>query len=538
MEERLTGGTDGLIFDTLGEGINVKTIIIEKRQPATFESKDVIFAAATLLCGFLYWNLIHFSTLSAGVLIFALISCMVIGGYMKMNGIKQNLRSVLCIGVIAISAMNFILFDGFTVKLFNLLFLTISVIYWVCLSVGRTLDQKLSIYAIGDGISQIFTVPFTNFFNCFAALQNGITKNKHGKSFIAALIGLIICLPIFALVMSLLSTADAAFEAVLTKLNALISDNFAIYLVQFLLGIPVACYLFGLVYGDIKGRGTEIMTKESLNQAAKSFQAVPRAAIYSAMTVLNLIYIIFFLAQGAYLFSAFSDILPQTMTYAEYARRGFFELCTVSGINLFVLMLTHLLIKREEKPLRGLKVQTVFVSIFTILLISTAMSKMSLYIKYYGLTQLRVYASWFMILMLVIFAIVLVRQVKVFNASRAVIISFVLCFLILCYGNVDGQITKYNIERYENGTLKMMDERMISSLSDGAIPYLYEVYKTTEDKKIKSMLYSKITGDYGDSVTENPYEPSFKHFNFQTAKADQIREEIKANVQKKIETTR
>ena len=44
------------------------------------------------------------------------------------------------------------------------------------------------------------------------------------------------------------------------------------------------------------------------------------------------------------------------MTYAEYARRGFFELCTVSGINLGVIGAAHLIVKRDK--IKILKAET------------------------------------------------------------------------------------------------------------------------------------------------------------------------------------
>ena len=120
------------------------------------------------------------------------------------------------------------------------------------------------------------------------------------------------------------------------------------------------------------------------------------------------------------------------------------------------------------------------------------MSKMGMYIGYYGLTRLRVYTSWFMILLLLLFVIVLLRQFKIFQGTRIAVIGGICLFLALCYSNVDGLIAKYNIERYQAGTLETLDISTFYELSDGAVPYLYELYLDTQDPVVKADLKEAI----------------------------------------------
>ncbi|WP_051280638.1 DUF4153 domain-containing protein [Anaerovorax odorimutans] len=538
MRDDLSGERDGVVFGTINESNDIKNITIKKLPPAVFQLKDVIFAFSMLVCGFLYWELIHFVTLSLGVTVFAFLICLITWIYMRANGIRQNRRSLACLGLTIISALNFTLYDGPTLKTLNFLFLSGCFIYWICLSTDRYLEKRLSVYLIGDAISQTLIVPLSNFGNCFIAVKKGIVKNKHGNGFLAGVLGIIIFLPILIIIIGLLTSADVVFESFMSKIQELVSDKMGEYLLQFIFGIPVACYLYGLIYGDVKGRNTSKITTESLDHSAKSVQIAPKITVYSAITALNLIYLMFFISQSAYLFSAFHDMIPQTMTYAEYARRGFFQLCTVSGINLLIITVAYLLIKRNKEVPFMLRAHIILVSVFTMLFICTAVSKMILYIKYYGLTQLRIYTTWFMVLLFIIFFIVLIRQIKVFNASKAVIVSFIICFMALCYGNVDGQIAKYNIQRYEEGTLKMMDESAVNKLYDGAVPYLYKIYKNEEDENIKAMIYSSLTGDYGYYTEEDPYEVSYKDYNLQKSRADNIRAEMMSNPPKNIEESR
>ena len=114
----------------------------------------------------------------------------------------------------------------------------------------------------------------------------------------------------------------------------------------------------------------------------------------------------FFISQAGYFLSAFTNSLPEGFTYADYARRGFFELFAIALINLGVTCFMSLFSKKagREKPF-ALKFYSVMISVFTLILIATAMSKMIMYINRYGLTALRFYTSWFMVLLAMIFVL-------------------------------------------------------------------------------------------------------------------------------------
>jgi hypothetical protein len=170
-----------------------------------------------------------------------------------------------------------------------------------------------------------------------------------------------------------------------------------------------------------------------------------------------------------------------------------------------------------------LKFETVALCLFTMMLIATAVSKMGMYISYYGLTQLRVYTTWFMILLFLVFVIVAARQFKHFNGFKMALISFVLFFMLLCYANVDGMIAKYNIDAYREGDLQGVDVGALSELSDAAVPYLFELYQETQDPEMKSSIEAVIFGVYDGGAVRDPYDSTFRDFNFEKYKADKIR---------------
>src|SRR5439155_15568837 len=85
------------------------------------------------------------------------------------------------------------------------------------------------------------------------------------------------------------------------------------------------------------------------------------------------------------------------LTYAEYARHGFFELVTVSALVLPVLLATHWQLKKEKRGhdwlfrlLAGVLVLQLFV------VMASAMQRMLIYHVAYGMTELRFYTTAFM----------------------------------------------------------------------------------------------------------------------------------------------
>ena len=493
-----------------------------------FSRLDTAYAFAMLICGFLYWNLIHLYMLGAGVTLFTVVLVAVSYIYLSRSGVKQNTGSIICLIIIGFSAAHFALFDNQFICWLNFMFISVAFVYWICLSTGRRIDNKLSVYIIGDAVKQGLSMPFLNF-GCCASGIIGFAKNKKSQGIVAAFLGILIFLPLLAAVIRLLSAADWAFENFMAKVFDFINiENIMTYIWQFIIGMPVAFYLYGIIYGNVKGRYADRLTTGAVDRAAKSIKIAPKTTIYSALTAFNAIYLIFFVVQAVYLFSAFNGYLPEAYTYAAYARRGFFELCTVAGINLSILLISQLTVKREhgEEP-KALKVEIITIALFTILLITTALSKMIMYINAYGLTQLRVYTSWFMIILLLIFVAVFMRQIKKFNSARIIIAGFIIMFMALLYGNVDGQIAKYNISRYEAGTLATFDINAITGLSNAAVPYMYDLYLRTDDLEMRTALAEAIS-DMGarERGMITVYIKGFRDFNYQRYQADEIRRRL------------
>ncbi|MCL2818784.1 MAG: DUF4173 domain-containing protein, partial [Actinomycetia bacterium] len=193
--------------------------------------------------------------------------------------------------------------------------------------------------------------------------------------------------------------------------------------------------------------------------------------------------------------------------------------------------IAHVLMKRDlgDEP-RELRIATVVISVFTLLLIATALSKMVMYIDAYGLTLLRTYTSWFMVLLFFIFSVIVFRQFKRFNASRIVIVGFVVLFMLLAFANVDGVIANYNISKYEreidSGIEATFDLETLMGLSDATVPSLYQMYQRlgqgqSGDAALRAQLKEAIL-DRGDTSSY-----TFRSFSYQRYRADQIAQSLR-----------
>ena len=208
---------------------------------------------------------------------------------------------------------------------------------------------------------------------------------------------------------------------------------------------------------------------------------------------------LFFISQASYFLSAFAGNLPDGYTYADYARQGFFELFAVALINLGVLCIMSLFSKKAgREKTKALKFYSIIISVFTIILIATAMSKMVMYIDNYGLTKLRLYTSWFMVLLALTFVMVIIKQFKFdMQFAKHFSIMFTIMFAILCFSRTEAIIARYNIKMYNSGYLDELDIHAILEMSDDALLVALDEGEVTAEEvnDHKKKLYQR--DDFG-----------------------------------------
>lgn len=458
--------------------------IPEKSQKYTPTKTDGIFAVLCYLLSYLYitWIFPFQPALSTALFIL----CFIIFGifYGKICGFRQTKTSIPYLILLLLAAIRFIIFDNDFPAVLLFLFVSLMAVYWICVFSRKRIclqqsNQKdnISSLLIWDLLNQLFLVAFMHFGSGFESLRSLFGKKKNNKIFVQVLIGILICIPISFVVIQLLCSADIIFQNLLNLLFEQIFSNIYISIFKFFLAIPIWCYIFGLFYGNFRNHTFDGISNHQIETIRTGMRKMPKATAYTILTMLNFIYILFFVSQSAYLFSGFSNLLPSGFTYAQYAREGFFQLCAIAFINFIITWLCFIIIEKNEKNPKTLTIEIMLLSFFTLLLIATALSKMVMYINFYGFTRLRIYTAWFMILLFILFLLIMSKSIFKFHISKAAFLIFCVSFFVLCFANIDGIMTKYNISRFEKGTLSTFHAADYKNLSSGAVPYLYEFYQ-------------------------------------------------------------
>ena len=361
---------------------------------------SVVGPKIMVICGFLYWDFGVIATAGGiTVTMFTAYICVIAGVYLRRRGFRQNRRSLVCLALIALMAANYTIFDAVTEQSLGIIVMQTVFIYWIMATTKTSIAGDLSAYVIGDALKQIIIVPFANFFKCPSALARGSKGRRTGGVMLAIIVGVCITIPVAGFVVVLLSAADSVFGSAMSGVAKIFKLDWLEYLGELILGLPVAFYLFGLIFGDAseEAGGRDKVSRESFDRRAEKMHSVPVTIAAILMTVLNVIYIVFLVLQASYLFAAFRNVLPEGMTYAGFARSGFFQLCLVAVINLAVVLCAQCFSRKVGGELHHVvRVETAVTALFTIGLAATAFRKMYMYIATYGLTQLRVYTSLFM----------------------------------------------------------------------------------------------------------------------------------------------
>ncbi len=485
------------------------------KEPLNSDRKDVILALLMLVCGYLFCRFVLDTGLGFSTTLFYGVFETLVFVYLKRPG-KLPKGSVPCFVFATLSAFNFSLFSNPHIQLLNLLFLMGCVVYQIAILGGTRIEGRLGDYFPADLLNQGFNVAFRNFFNNFRLLFS--RKNKKDQTLLAVFVGLVIAVPVLTVIFLLLIQADAAFEALTSHFSDWFRSEIGRFLFWLVPSILVGCYLFGLLYGNRYHRRTGCITEEKVTRLRKSFQKLAPAAFGTTLALVCAVYIVFLAVQVISVVESYQAGQPLAVSYAEYARRGFFELCGLACFNLLIMGGAWLFTSAGERRPLSQRILFVLLSAETLLLILTAVGKMALYVKRYGLTQKRVYTLWFMATMFLFFCVLLASQIKKLPLTRFAVILCSVSFLILSYSNVDGLIVRYNMDGYQTGKLDELNVATFYTVPAAALPEAVEVYeKMDEDTALKQEL-----GQFIVSARENLDYLDWNSLDFQQLRARMI----------------
>ncbi len=385
----------------------------------------------------------------------------------------------------------------FSLICFSLLWMSASV-KGLSLRLAGVADYLLcGLAGIADVVAAAFTLP--------KQVDWGFLMPHKWRPYLPALIrGLLIASPLVLIFGCLLTGADPAFGHIVS--NSLHIDVGAAFQTSMTVGVStwmVAGLLCGLMHNSLAGStalnhsvapatvaAMDTTTADwqhdypdgALGDPANSSAAGARKRVLAlgvlevglVLGLLDLLFLSFVLVQFKYFFGG-ADVVQITsgLSYAQYARRGFFELVTVSGLVLpLLLTLDWLFVRSSKRDDIIVRVLAGSQIVLLIVIMISAVQRMLIYQSEYGLTELRVYTTAFMGWLAIVYVAYAATVLRGHRARFAWL--SMLAGLVMTAGlhvsNPDALILGVNLQRLKEG--KTFDMSYASTLSNDAVPVL------------------------------------------------------------------
>lgn len=439
-----------------------------KKPAVTYSTPERIAAAAALILGFLFVRLVWYRTNGLTTTLFYWVLFTVQILFIKKSGVKlsrgdKRLAAVLYVFPLVYTVTANAFLRGLT---------TVYLLLAGCLflfSVGNP-EKSLMQFLPLSLWKAVVPTPLASYGKAFGALASQKHSRKFWKNVLYAGLGLLAALPLTGVVALLLCEADDGLANMLDALMRTAPEDIFIFIPHIIGGVLIGGAIFSCMYRCVHRDASPAFDADACESGLYSLRILPGPMVYATVTPICILYILYAISQMSYILGGFTGDLSAGYTYAEYARQGFFELCIVCCINLAVICVMGFgtRLSGASKPL-ALRIYTAYLCLCSLFLAGTAIAKMVMYIRVYGMTQLRIYTSWFMLLLCIGFAAILLRQfLPRIPLGRTSAVAFTLMFGLLCFSRPDDWMIRYNAEMYLSGNLEEFDGDLLYGMSDDA----------------------------------------------------------------------
>ena len=322
---------------------------------------------------------------------------------------------------------------------------------------------------------------------------------------------------------ALLASADLIFrERLAGLLNLITIDNIIEYIFRLFYIIILGYFLMGAYLHAL----TRSADEKSFTPDKPVVQ--PFLGFVEALTVLvlvNLLFLSFIIIQFRYFFAGQANISVEGFTFAEYARRGFFELVAVAVISLGVFYLLSMFTKRNTRFSR-----ISFSALSALLLVQvgcmliSAYQRLNLYEAAYGFTTFRTITHIFMFWLGILLIVVMLMEV--FNRFRRLALVLFLGFfgftVTLNLLNMDRFIVQRNLAHAIAGH-PLDAGYLLNNLSADSIPALFEAEQAPETpQELKDTLTAILACKFARKNAEENSERSWMEWHYSESKANRL----------------
>lgn len=282
------------------------------------------------------------------------------------------------------------------------------------------------------------------------AMDPGKEPRKKNRLF-QSMVGLMVSVPLIIVIVVLLMSADEVFRKDVEHMLGTfrMADIVCIVL--------LICAVYMLSYGMLS-----MLSSEQTDHAKEENEKHSPAAASAAVLIIAVIYVYFSWIQFSYLFMH-GQKLPDGMSYASYARSGFFQLLAVCLINLVIVAVMMYLFKKN----RLMQQLLIVISLCTIVMTCSSTMRMLMYIDMYAMTFLRLTVLWTLAGIAWVMAFLTVKlAADRFPAAKVILGGAAIWYLVFVFCRPGQFVARYDM----NMGGDFADEDYLEQLSLDSVP--------------------------------------------------------------------
>ena len=293
-----------------------------------------------------------------------------------------------------------------------------------------------------------------------------------GRQARAVSIGALVATPWLIVFGALFASADAVFRNLVGRL---IGFDFSLLMSHL---IPTVFCAWGVAGALISLKWND--ARQGPARQSGAFAALGPLEIGVALGLLNALFLGFILIQIGYLFGGASliQVTPE-LTYAGYARQGFFQLVAVVCLAVPGLLLMDAMLTTASR--RGYRWQAFLMTLLLAVILASAYHRMHLYVEVFGWTELRFFVTalmaWLVMALGCFLALVLTGHRDRFVPG--LMLATFAWVAALHLANPDAWIARSNLDLARAG--RGFDAAYAAQLSADAVPSLIEAWPTLTD---------------------------------------------------------
>ena len=301
---------------------------------------------------------------------------------------------------------------------------------------------------------------FGNLWACFAAAvpegRKAEKKEGDGRT-LTVVLGVCGAVALVSFLLPVLISADALFAASVERLNwnFRFEIQYGRALQRLFWALVFTPFVFSLLYAMARPR---LLCP---SEEKKGFRADALGFVL-ALAAVDGLYLAFLAVQSAGLFGGPEYLEARGLSYAEWARSGFFQMVGVTVVDLSLMLAALCLSRREGREWGILRALCALLAGESLALLASAAWRMTLYVSAYGLSFKRLLTYWGMGMMALFLLLGLWKSLRPdFRFCKWAFPLALAGWLVINCVPVDYLVARNQVDRYLDGESPVVSVRYL-----------------------------------------------------------------------------